>query len=97
MPILAEVYNLGTPEYYAVAVVKIRDDDSELIYLKRRKSCHSGKQNKIIPMHILEKLLICQQEHAFLRVLQDISKLLIAHVSNVVLGVKHVRDQQNSV
>jgi hypothetical protein len=42
MPILAEVYNLGTPEYYAVAVVKIRDDDSELIYLKRRKSCHSG-------------------------------------------------------
>ena len=43
MPILAEVYNLGTPEYYAVAVVKIRDDDSELIYLKRRKSCHSGE------------------------------------------------------
>lgn len=42
MPIMAEVYNLGTPEYYAVAVVKIRDDDSELIYLKRRKSCHSG-------------------------------------------------------
>ena len=42
MPIMAEVYNLGTPDYYAVAVVKIRDDDSELIYLKRRKSCHTG-------------------------------------------------------
>jgi hypothetical protein len=47
MPILAEVYNLGTPEYYAVAVVKIRDDDSELIYLKRRKSCHSGADSGI--------------------------------------------------
>ena len=42
MPIMAEVYNLGTPEYYAVAVVKIRDNSSELIYLKRRNSCHTG-------------------------------------------------------
>ena len=42
VPIMAEVYNLGTPEYYAVAVVKIRDNSSELIYLKRRNSCHTG-------------------------------------------------------
>ena len=37
-----QVYNLGTPDYYAVAVVKIRDNSSELIYLKRRNSCHTG-------------------------------------------------------
>ena len=30
------------PEYYAVAVVKIRDNSSELIYLKKRNSCHTG-------------------------------------------------------
>ena len=42
IPIMAEVYNLGTPDYYAVAVVKIRDNSSELIYLKRRNSCHTG-------------------------------------------------------
>ena len=32
----------GEPEYYAVAVVKIRDNSSELIYLKRKNSCHTG-------------------------------------------------------
>ena len=37
-----QVYNLGVPEYYAVAVVKIRDNSSELIYLKKRNSCHTG-------------------------------------------------------
>ena len=59
-----KVYNLGTdemtgiPYYYSVAVVKIRDNSSELIYLKvslfflknsksyylsqRRNSCHTG-------------------------------------------------------
>jgi len=42
IPIMAEVYNLGTPDYYAVAVVKIGDNSSELIYLKRRNSCHTG-------------------------------------------------------
>ena len=41
-PLLLQVYNLGTPDYYAVAVVKIRDNSSELIYLKRRNSCHTG-------------------------------------------------------
>ena len=42
IPIMAEVYNLGTPEYYAVGVVKIRDNSSELIYLKKQNSCHTG-------------------------------------------------------
>jgi len=53
IPIMAEVYNLGTPDYYAVAVVKIRDNSSELIYLKRRNSCHTGVGQAagwIIPM-----------------------------------------------
>jgi len=53
IPIMAETYNLGTPDYYAVAVVKIRDNSSELIYLKRRNSCHTGVGQAagwIIPM-----------------------------------------------
>jgi len=42
IPIMAEVYNLGTPDYYAVAVTHIRDNSSELIYLKRKNTCHTG-------------------------------------------------------
>merc|ERR1712241_372510 len=42
VPVMAEVYNLGTPHYYAVAVTKQRDNSSELIYLKRRNTCHTG-------------------------------------------------------
>ncbi len=42
IPIMAEVYNLDTPHYYAVAVAKQRDNSSELIYLKRRNTCHTG-------------------------------------------------------
>ena len=34
IPILSEVYNLGEPEYYVVAVAKARDAATELIYLK---------------------------------------------------------------
>jgi len=40
--ILSEVYNLGKPEYYVVAVVKARDADTELIYLKNKNTCHTG-------------------------------------------------------
>jgi len=62
IPIMSEVYNLGTdqmsgiPYYYSVAVVKIRDNSSELIYLKRRNSCHTGLGQAagwIIPMYWL--------------------------------------------
>ena len=42
IPILSEVYNLGKPEYYVVAVAKARDPDTELIYLKEKNTCHTG-------------------------------------------------------
>ena len=41
-PVMAEIYNLGTPHYYVVAVTKQRDNSSELIYLKRKNTCHTG-------------------------------------------------------
>lgn len=34
IPFISEVYNLGEPEYYAVAVAKEEDPDTELTYLK---------------------------------------------------------------
>ena len=40
--ILSEVYNLGKPEYYVVAVAKARDAETELIYLKNKNTCHTG-------------------------------------------------------
>lgn len=40
--ILSEVYNLGKPEYYVVAVAKATDPETELIYLKNKNTCHTG-------------------------------------------------------
>ena len=40
--ILSEVYNLGKPEYFVVAVAKATDPDTELIYLKNKNTCHTG-------------------------------------------------------
>lgn len=34
VPFIAEVYNLGKPEYYVVAVAKEEDQDTELTYLR---------------------------------------------------------------
>jgi len=34
IPVLSEIYNLGEPEYYAVAVAYRGDADTELTYLK---------------------------------------------------------------
>jgi hypothetical protein len=34
IPFISEVYNLGEPEYYAVAVAREEDPDTELTYLK---------------------------------------------------------------
>ena len=34
IPFIAEVYNLGVPEYYVVAVAKEEDPSTELTYLK---------------------------------------------------------------
>ena len=42
IPIMAEVYNLGGPFYYAVAVTKQRDNNTELIYLKNKRTCHTA-------------------------------------------------------
>ena len=53
IPVMAEVYNLGSPHYYAVAVAKQRDNSSELIYLKRKNTCHTAVGHAagwVIPM-----------------------------------------------
>ncbi|XP_068083079.1 transferrin 2 isoform X2 [Anabrus simplex] len=42
IPFIAEVYNLGLPEYYVVAVAKEDDPDTELTYLKGKRTCHAG-------------------------------------------------------
>lgn len=42
IPFMSEVYNLGMPEYYVVAVAKEEDPDTELTYLKGKNTCHTG-------------------------------------------------------
>lgn len=42
IPIVAEKYNLEDSNYYAVAVAKQSDKDIDLLYLKGKRSCHSG-------------------------------------------------------
>lgn len=42
IPFMSEVYNLGSPEYYVVAIAKDKDPDTELTYLKNKRTCHSG-------------------------------------------------------
>lgn len=42
VPIISEIYNLGEPEYYVVALAKEEDPDTELTYLKGKYTCHSG-------------------------------------------------------
>uniref|UniRef100_A0A7G3B3U2 Putative transferrin 2 n=1 Tax=Lutzomyia longipalpis TaxID=7200 RepID=A0A7G3B3U2_LUTLO len=42
IPFLSEVYNLGQPEYYVVAIAKEEDPSTELTYLKGKYTCHSG-------------------------------------------------------
>ncbi|KAG5678309.1 hypothetical protein PVAND_007995 [Polypedilum vanderplanki] len=42
IPFMSEVYNLGEPEYYVVAVGKVEDPTTELTYLKNKYTCHSG-------------------------------------------------------
>lgn len=56
VPIMAEVYNLGVPEYYAVAVSKEEDPSTEITYLKGKNTCHGGVNTGagwIIPMAFL--------------------------------------------
>ncbi|XP_037045009.1 melanotransferrin [Bradysia coprophila] len=42
IPFISEIYNLGEPEYYVVALAKEEDPDTELTYLKGKYTCHSG-------------------------------------------------------
>lgn len=42
IPIISEVYNLGEPEYYVVAIAKEEDPSTELTYLKGKYTCHPG-------------------------------------------------------
>lgn len=42
IPFIAEVYNLGTPEFYVVAIAKEEDPSTELTYLKGKYTCHPG-------------------------------------------------------
>jgi hypothetical protein len=42
IPFVSEVYNLGDPEYYVVAVAKVEDPTTELTYMKNKYTCHSG-------------------------------------------------------
>lgn len=42
IPFISEMYNLGTPDYYVVAVAKEEDDSTDLTYLKNKYTCHTG-------------------------------------------------------
>ncbi|KAF5292435.1 hypothetical protein FQA39_LY13982 [Lamprigera yunnana] len=42
IPFISEVYNLGEPEYYVVAVAKEEDPSTELSYLRGKNTCHGG-------------------------------------------------------
>lgn len=42
IPFLSEVYNLGTSDYYVVAVARVEDPHTDLTYLKNKNTCHSG-------------------------------------------------------
>lgn len=56
IPFISEVYNLGQPEYYVVAVAKEQDPTTELTYLKGKYTCHTGMSTAagwVIPMAYL--------------------------------------------
>lgn len=42
VPIVAEKYNLEDNSYYVVAVARQSDKDTDLLYLKGKRSCHTG-------------------------------------------------------
>ncbi|KAH0552126.1 melanotransferrin [Cotesia glomerata] len=42
VPFMSEVYNLGTPDYYVVAVAKENDQATDITYLKNKYTCHTG-------------------------------------------------------
>ncbi|KAJ8686639.1 hypothetical protein QAD02_022433 [Eretmocerus hayati] len=42
VPFMSEVYNLGSPDYYVVAVAREEDESTDLTYLKNKRTCHPG-------------------------------------------------------
>ncbi|XP_022918604.1 transferrin 2 isoform X2 [Onthophagus taurus] len=42
IPFISELYNLGSPDYYVVAVAKETDPDTDLTYLRTKNTCHGG-------------------------------------------------------
>lgn len=56
IPIVAEQYDLQDPSYYVVAVAQQPDKDTDLLYLKGKRSCHTGVGTAagwVIPMSFL--------------------------------------------
>uniref|UniRef100_A0A1B6GPN2 Transferrin-like domain-containing protein n=1 Tax=Cuerna arida TaxID=1464854 RepID=A0A1B6GPN2_9HEMI len=56
IPFMSEIYNLGTDDYYVVAVAKEEDAATEITYLKGKNTCHTGINTAagwIIPMAYL--------------------------------------------
>ncbi|XP_067131499.1 transferrin 2 [Centruroides vittatus] len=56
IPIIAEQYDLQEPAYYVVAVAQQPDKDTDLLYLKGKRSCHTGvglAAGWVIPMSFL--------------------------------------------
>ncbi|XP_026287309.1 uncharacterized protein LOC113212723 [Frankliniella occidentalis] len=56
IPFIAEVYNLGLPDYYVVAVAKEQDPTTELTFLKGKYTCHTGMNTAagwVVPMAYL--------------------------------------------
>ncbi|XP_054721697.1 melanotransferrin-like [Uloborus diversus] len=56
IPIIAEQYDLDEPAYYAIAVARQPDKKTDLLYLKGKRSCHTGigmAAGWVIPMSFL--------------------------------------------
>lgn len=53
IPFISEVYNLGVPEYYIVAVAKEEDPSTELTYLKGTYLYPNGETNFLKIFYII--------------------------------------------
>lgn len=56
MPILSEKYNLNDSSYYVVAIARQSDKETDLLYLRGKRSCHTGfgeASGWIIPVSFL--------------------------------------------
>lgn len=67
IPIISEVYNLGEPEYYVVAVAKEDDPSTELTYLRGKYTCHPGINTAAgwVSPATLNRLMTTRNENKF--------------------------------